>query len=168
MSGVIVRPAEVADEKFLWAMLFEAAYSREQGMTSPDELRAVPELARYVEGWGVAGDLGVIAEEDGVLLGAAWARMFTRENAAYGYVDDATPEIAIAVAPEGRGAGLGTQLMTGLLDAMRPVYDSVSLSVRRENPALRLYERLGFVEVPDTDHGNRAGTVSVTMVLRFR
>ncbi|WP_327144706.1 GNAT family N-acetyltransferase [Nocardia sp. NBC_01327] len=168
MSSVFVRPAEAADEKFLWSMLFEASYSQEQGRVSPDELRAVPSLAHYVEGWGAAGDLGTIGEVDGVPRGAAWLRLFTGDNAAYGYVDDGTPELAIGVAPGMRGTGLGTALMTALLDAARPLHDAVSLSVREENPALRLYERLGFVAVPSSAHTNPAGSTSVTMVLRFR
>jgi ribosomal protein S18 acetylase RimI-like enzyme len=40
------------------------------------------------------------------------------------------------------------------------------LSVRQDNPAVRLYERLGFRQ-----HGaaftNRVGTSSMTMLLRF-
>ncbi|MFF0455641.1 hypothetical protein [Nocardia africana] len=50
----------------------------------------------------------------------------------------------------------------------RQHYDAVSLSVRQTNPALRLYERLGFVIVPGSQLVNRAGTTSVTMVHRFR
>lgn len=57
--------------------------------------------------------------------------------------------------------------MMGLLDAARPSYGAVSLSVRVDNPALRLYERLGFTVVPDTELAHD-GTTSVTMVLRFR
>lgn len=167
VDSVIVRPAEASDEKFLWEMLFEASYSREQGRESSEELRGIPALARYVEGWGRVGDFGVVGGEGDVPQGAAWARLFTAENAAYGFVDEYTPELAIAVSPGLRGTGLGTALMIGLLDAARRSYDAVSLSVRVDNPALRLYERLGFVVVPDTELAHD-GTTSVTMVSRFR
>ncbi|WP_067692995.1 GNAT family N-acetyltransferase [Nocardia jejuensis] len=167
MSRVVVRPAEVADEKFLWEMLFEASYSHEQGRVSPDELRGVPSLAHYVQGWGAPGDLGMIAVEGDSPRGAAWLRLFTGDNAAYGHVDDDTPELAIGVVPGMRGAGLGMVLMHNLLESARSRYPAVSLSVRQENPARRLYERLGFVEVPALSHTNPAGSTSVTMVLRF-
>ncbi|MEV6065573.1 GNAT family N-acetyltransferase [Nocardia sp. NPDC052001] len=167
MGELTVRPVEAADEKFLWAMLFEASYSHEQGRVSPEELRDVPTLAHYVEGWGAPGDVGVIAERDGVPCGAAWLRLFTGDNAAYGYVDDETPELAIGVAPGQRGGRIGTVLMTGLLEVARTRFASVSLSVRQENPALRLYERLGFVVVPSSAHTNPAGSTSLTMLLRF-
>ncbi|MEV0463281.1 GNAT family N-acetyltransferase [Nocardia tengchongensis] len=164
---MFIRPAEADDEKLLWAMLYEASYAHENGMDSPDQLRDVPTLAHYVEGWGAAGDLGVVGGFDGVPLGAAWLRLFDAEDPAYGYIDADTPELAIGVAPESRGTGLGTALMSALLDAAREKYDAVSLSVRQENPALRLYQRLGFVEVEGSAKANPAGTTSVTMVLRF-
>ncbi|APB00609.1 GNAT family N-acetyltransferase [Nocardia seriolae] len=165
---MFVRPAEAADEKLLWAMLYEASYAHENGMDSPDRLRDVPTLAHYVEGWGAAGDLGVVGGFDGVPLGAAWLRLFGPEGPAYGYIDADTPELAIGVAPEGRGTGLGTTLMSALIDAARDKHDAVCLSVRLENPAYRLYRRLGFVDVEGSGKINLAGTTSVTMVLRFR
>ncbi|WP_084515167.1 GNAT family N-acetyltransferase [Nocardia acidivorans] len=124
---------------------------RERG--SADELRDVLALARYVEGWGVPGDFGVVG----------WARVFTAENAAYGFVDERTPELAIAVAPGLRGSGLGTALMKGVLDIARGRHDGVSLSVRVDNSAFRLYERFGFVVVPDTELAHDGGVaVSVS------
>ncbi|MGW4534308.1 N-acetyltransferase family protein [Nocardia sp. NPDC004340] len=165
---MFIRPAEIADEKLLWAMLYEASYARDGGMDSPDQLRDVPTLAHYVEDWGAAGDLGVVGGFDGVALGAAWLRLFNSEDPAYGWIDADTPELAIGVAPETRGTGLGTALMSALLDAAREKFDAVSLSVRLENPAVRLYQRLGFVEVEGSGKVNPAGTTSVTMVLRFR
>ncbi|MEU0542744.1 GNAT family N-acetyltransferase [Nocardia sp. NPDC005978] len=167
MSSVIVRPALPTDEKHLWAMLFEASYSADQGRTSPDELRAIPALAHYVENWGVPGDLGVIAELNGELRGAAWLRLFTGDNAAYGYIDDDTPELAIGVVPGARGTGVGTLLMERLLVDARAAFKQVSLSVREENPARRLYERLGFVEISDSAHPSPTGSTSRTMLLRF-
>jgi ribosomal protein S18 acetylase RimI-like enzyme len=60
-------------------------------------------------------------------------------------MDEATPEIAIAVMPADRGQGVGTGLMRALLDeAARSEIEAVSLSVAKDNPARRLYERLGF------------------------
>lgn len=167
VSNIVIRPAALTDETFLWSMLFEAAYSREQGKTSPDELRDIPELAHYVENWGSVGDLGVVAEKDGVLLGAAWLRLFTGDNAGYGYVDGETPELAIGVTPETRGTGVGTALLDSLLFAAKEYYKAVSLSVREDNPARRLYARIGFIEVPASAHANPAGSTSVTMVLRY-
>jgi ribosomal protein S18 acetylase RimI-like enzyme len=82
--------------------------------------------------------------------------MWNRDDRGYGYVDAETPELSVAVLPEHRGRGIGTALVIRLLETARVRYRAVSLSVARENPALRLYEQLGF-EVVD-----RSGT-SLTM-----
>jgi ribosomal protein S18 acetylase RimI-like enzyme len=50
----------------------------------------------------------------------------------------------IALLPEARGAGVGTQLLEDLLDEGARTGKRVSIHVERENPSLRLYERLGF------------------------
>ena len=68
----------------------------------------------------------------------------TKDNAGYGYVDDDTPELSIAVLPQHRGRGIGTQLLTDLLREAEKRYKAVSLSVSSDNPALRMYERAGF------------------------
>ncbi|QIS19434.1 GNAT family N-acetyltransferase [Nocardia terpenica] len=167
MEHITLRPAVPADEPFLWTMLFEASHFGESGATSPDELRSVPGLAHYVENWGTTGDLGVIGSIDNKPLGAAWVRLLTGANAGYGYINDTTPELAIATAPEARGTGLGTTMLTRLIDNAHPIHPGITLSVRDSNPARRLYERLGFVEVPGSATINRVGTTSRTMVLRW-
>ncbi|MEW6210204.1 MAG: N-acetyltransferase, partial [Acidobacteriota bacterium] len=82
------------------------------------------------------------------------------ENKGCGYVDDATPELSIAVAPEYRRRGVGTQLLILLLSKARGQYRAVSLSVLSDDPAVRWYQRLGF-EVTATD------CHSLTMVKRL-
>ncbi|MGB3241125.1 MAG: hypothetical protein WBB29_22765, partial [Geitlerinemataceae cyanobacterium] len=52
-----------------------------------------------------------------------------------------------------------------LLDAAKTLYPAVSLSVRRDNPAMRLYRRLGFQVVEGCDSLNRTGGISVTLKL---
>jgi ribosomal protein S18 acetylase RimI-like enzyme len=81
------------------------------------------------------------------------------------YIDDATPELAIAVLPEYIGKGLGTQLLTHVLQAARHTFPAVVLSVRSTNPAKRLYEKLGFITVSTST--NRVGTKSFNMLARF-
>lgn len=175
-----LRVAVTADEPFLSAMLFEASHAAEDGLTGPDGLRAIPELACYVAGWGRPGDLGVIAVEptrDGAddsrgvsAAGAAWVRLLTRAggDAGYGWIDDATPELAIAVKPDHRGTGLGAALLDRLLtDARSAGFPGVSLSVQAGNPARRLYERFGFRIVDGPQTTNRTGSTSLTMVLRW-
>jgi ribosomal protein S18 acetylase RimI-like enzyme len=159
-GAVTIRRATAEDEGFLWEMLAEAARETSRAVAQ------TPATARYVEGWGRDGDLGFVAEaDDGASMGAAWLRRLRGENKGYGYVDDETPELAIAVRPGTRGAGIGARLLAQLLEAAKPAYRSISLSVRADNPAVNLYERVGFRAVEDSQRTNRAGETSITMKL---
>jgi hypothetical protein len=47
------------------------------------------------------------------------------------------------------------------------MFAAVSLSVRDDNPARRLYERFGFRPVDGSGQEDRVGSTSITMVRRF-
>jgi tRNA-Thr(GGU) m(6)t(6)A37 methyltransferase TsaA len=162
------REAGSGDVEFLWQMLLYASHSDEDGVSDPAVLRAKPELARYVDGFGRDGDLGVIVQEARTKrpAGAAWLRLWRGADRGYGYVDAAIPELAIATAPDHRGAGAGTLLMAHLLARAFERFDAVSLSVRLQNPARRLYERFGFTLVAGSEKPNRVGGTSGVMLLR--
>jgi ribosomal protein S18 acetylase RimI-like enzyme len=55
----------------------------------------------------------------------------------------------IALLPEYRGRGIGTDLLRALLDEGARSGKRVSIHVEKHNPAWRLYERLGFEPVAD-------------------
>src|SRR6266404_5982314 len=57
--------------------------------------------------------------------------------------------VDITLLPEFRGAGIGTKLLRDLQDEARAAGKSLTIHVERFNPALRLYERLGFQQVED-------------------
>ena len=57
--------------------------------------------------------------------------------------------VDIALLPEHRGAGIGAKLLRDLLAEADEVGKSVTIHVERMNPALRLYERLGFALAED-------------------
>jgi ribosomal protein S18 acetylase RimI-like enzyme len=133
---------------------------------APEDIRDDPYLARYVQGWGREGDLGVIGETGGDLVGAAWVRLLVGdEQNDIAFVDAETPELAIAVLPGHEGGGKGTTLMRALIARSRPVYPGIVLTVREVNPAVRFYERLGFETVDRVV--NRVATASLKMLLRF-
>lgn len=64
-----------------------------------------------------------------------------------GRYDGEVRVIDIALLPEYRGRGVGTGLLTGLLDEARASGRKVVIHVEHENPARSLYDRLGFVPV---------------------
>jgi ribosomal protein S18 acetylase RimI-like enzyme len=141
-----LRPITAADEPFLWELLYQAIYIPEGTPPLPREIINEPEIARYVLQWGQPDDIGVLAidEISQQAIGAVWLRLLKNKNKGYGYIDDATPELSIAVMPEHRGKGVGTQPMSRILSIAGNKYEAISLSVSEGNPAMRLYGRLGF------------------------
>jgi GNAT superfamily N-acetyltransferase len=123
------------------------------GAPPKEQLLAFPQLTMFHEGWGRTGDTGLVAEEDGRLLGLAWYRFFTEQVHGEGYVDEQTPEVAVAVVDGQRGRGLGTALMDAIhARAREQRVEQISLSVDADNPAKRLYVRLGYLDV-EGEHG---------------
>jgi ribosomal protein S18 acetylase RimI-like enzyme len=59
-------------------------------------------------------------------------------------LDDEILIVDIALLPEHRGAGVGTALLHDVLAEADAAGKRVAIHVERFNPALRLYERLGF------------------------
>jgi ribosomal protein S18 acetylase RimI-like enzyme len=57
--------------------------------------------------------------------------------------------VDIALLPEHRGNGVGTSLLSDLLAEADTAGKRVTIHVERFNPALRLYERLGFSVAED-------------------
>jgi GNAT superfamily N-acetyltransferase len=95
----------------------------------------------------------------GTPVGAAYCRL-TR---GYGYVDEQTPEVAIGIDERYRGRGIGAALLGALADrARKEGFSRLSLSVERENPARRLYERAGYREIGEDPGGG------VLMLLELR
>ena len=145
-SHYTIRPLAPDDEPTLWDMLYHAIFVAEGATPAGRDVLDQPEIARYVRSWGRAGDSGFIALEtkSGQPIGAAWLRLFADGDRGYGTIDETVPELSIAVTPEYRGRGIGTRLLTQLLRGAAKHFTAVSLSVAADNPALRLYRRLGF------------------------
>jgi GNAT superfamily N-acetyltransferase len=109
-------------------------------------------LWRYVAGWGRRGDSAVVALEGGFPVGAAWFRLFSRDEPGFGFVDEQTPEVSIAVVPSRRGHGIGSGLLDALIGVAREQgYTGLSLSVANDSPAMHVFEKQGFEKVEQTD-----------------
>lgn len=143
-----LRPLTPSDQTFLWEMLYQSLYVAEGSAPFARSVLNQPEIARYAKDWGRKDDVGFVAvDEDNRAVGAIWFRLLKDEEKGFGYVDDDTPELGMAVLPECRGQGIGTSLLSSLIESAQGVYQAISLSVSSGNPAIRLYQRHGFEEV---------------------
>src|SRR5438874_7344777 len=141
-----IRQLTCQDEPILWEILYYGFSS--SGKSEPPSRDVVrrPEISRYVEGWGRAGDTGFVAHDkkNRALLGAAWLRRPTDKS-------DASPELALAVKPEHRRYGIGTALLTQLVRA-NPDHSTISVCSVAGKRGMRRYERVGFKCIKQRPH----------------
>ena len=156
-----IRASTNKDESILWTMLMYAAHE-----LLIETVQSNPDLAHYVKDWGRSGDIGFVAIDEQP-IGAAWLRLFSGDDRGFGYVAEDIPELAIAVLPEHRGKGIGTKLLTQIIEVAGDLYPAISLSVRDNNPAIDLYQRLGFANVDNGGIVNRTGGISLNMIYRY-
>ena len=144
-----IRPLKSEEIPLLEEFLYQAIFIPSGLAPLPRSILKGPELEMYIKDFGQQpDDWALAAEVNGQLVGAVWVRIMKD----YGYYDDQTPSLSISFLPEFRGQGLGQQLMTAMLDLLKAKgYPSVSLSVSKDNPAVRFYQRRGFVTVEERE-----------------
>lgn len=141
----IIREIQETEYGVLEDFLYEAIYVPEGIERPPRDILMIPELQVYLRDFGKSShDYGFVAVMKDKIIGAVWARIMND----YGHIDDDTPSLALAVHSGYRGEGIGTALMKAIIGRLeQDGYHCVSLSVQKSNPALHLYERLGFETV---------------------
>ena len=162
MTNLKIRKIQSHEYPILGDFLYHAIYLPPDAEPVLREIIFDPEIYIYVKDFGNENDCGVVAEVDSNIVGVAWTRIIP----AYGHLDNQTPELAISVLPEYRGREIGTHLMNALFDLLRErSYAQTSLSVQKDNPAVRFYLRLGYeISGERLDH---AGQEDYLMVKRF-
>ena len=158
MPDLVIRPAVQDDLEVLWNFLAIAAYEPDA-----EAAKAIPGVAKYLVGWQRPGDFGFIAAQNGAIIGAAWARRFAAAELKVPYGDEEAPKVSIGVKPHARGQGVGAKLMCAVSGEAAHRGLRLCLSVRSDNPARRLYERLGFRAIPGSAVTNRTGGISIGM-----
>ena len=92
-SKCTIREITSADYPQLEDFLYHAIFIPAGEEYPAREIIFQPEIYVYVKDFGLDTDRGVVAEQDGKLIGAAWTRIIP----AYGHLDENTPELAISV-----------------------------------------------------------------------
>lgn len=144
-----IRKIQKQEYPLLDNFLYEAIFIPEGIEPPPKTIIAFPELQIYIERFGeLRDDNGLVAEVDGKIVGAVWARIMND----YGHIDNKTPSLAISLYKEYRGFGIGTAMMIEILALLKGNgYQQASLSVQKANYAAKLYLKVGFEIVRENE-----------------
>jgi ribosomal protein S18 acetylase RimI-like enzyme len=146
------RKIEKSDYGLLREMLYEALFVPEGEKPYDESVVNHPEISRYIDNWGKKSDFGIIVHNEQEIIGAIWGRIFLKTNKGFGFVDEDTPELTMAVKSEYRNQGFGKSLMIKFLQFARESgYKHISLSVDKRNRAVDLYKRMGFKIIDEID-----------------
>lgn len=142
-----IRPLKTKEAPLLADFLYEAIFVPETVTPPAKDIIYLPQLQIYISHFGhLKDDYALAAEKEGRVVGVVWVRIIND----FAHVDDTTPSLAVSVLPPYRGKGIGRALLTDMLELLKQKkYKQVSLSVQKQNPAVRLYKRLGFLPFRD-------------------
>jgi ribosomal protein S18 acetylase RimI-like enzyme len=142
--GIELRPIEPSDEEFLYRV-YASTRQEELAQTAwPKEQRAAflrmqfDAQSRYYREHYSEASFDVILS-DGYPIGRLYVARWPEEIRI----------VDVALLPENRNSGIGTTLLQDLISESEESGKPLSIHVERFNPALRLYERLGFREKLD-------------------
>jgi ribosomal protein S18 acetylase RimI-like enzyme len=141
---ITLRPAGPDDAPF-----FAALYAS----TREEELAPTPFTREQKDAFLAQQFAAQSAHYARVNAGAAFdVVLVAGERAGRLIVDERPDEVAIvdiSLLPAFRGRGIGTRLLTPILERAAAAGRAVAIHVERFNPALALYQRLGFRAVGD-------------------
>lgn len=143
-----IRKIKECEYPLLDDFLYKAIYIPENEIAPPKNVTKIPELQVYIKDFGKSkDDIGFVAEFDKKVVGMIWARV-TND---YGHIDDEIPSLAMSVDREFQNKGIGTELLKKILEELKgKKYEKVSLSVQKENYAVKLYRKVGFKVYEET------------------
>lgn len=149
MDNLNIRELKEDEHKILDNFLYEAIFIPKGTKKPPREIINNEELQVYVKDFGnYKDDNCIVAELNNKIIGACWTRIMND----YGHIDDDTPSFAISLYEEYRGNGIGTKLMETMLKLLREKgYRKTSLAVQKNNYAVKLYKKVGFRIIDESE-----------------
>lgn len=152
--NIHLRKSQPSDMPFLREILYESVYWRaiaNGNNPSFEEGLAAPEVSKALADWGEKeGDTAVVALIDSIPVGAAWYRFYTNDNFIRGYIEETIPALVIAVHRSYRRQGIGEKMIEWLIEhASKHNIQKISLMVSKDNQAIHLYRKCGFLEYAD-------------------
>jgi len=136
-----IRPMIESDYCTLEEFLYHAAYVPKGGEAYERDIIYEPNNYVYIKDFGTqTGDLGVVAEVDGKVVGAAWGRILP----VYGFVDPTLPFVVGSMLPPFRGLGIGRKMLDEYFQVLK-VNGYTQISGRMK--WLRMFKATEFPEI---------------------
>ena len=105
-------------------------------------LKEVPQLKKMSDFYGLTTkDMGLYVLIENKIAGAVWSRE----------LNSALPYISMAILPEFRNKGIGSQLLEQFLQEAGAVYEDVRVRVVKESQAIAFYKKFGFEEIEKSE-----------------
>ena len=142
---------EIKKEEYILLedFIYEAIFIPEGVSPPPKSIINQPDLQVYIKDFGKEkDDICFVAETDNKIIGAVWVR----DMKDYGHIEDGVPSFAISLYKPYRNFGIGTELMTTMISELRQRgYKKASLAVQKENYAVKMYRKVGFEVIRETE-----------------
>ncbi len=153
MDEIIIREIKKNEIIKLEDMLYEAVYQPDINNLIPRAVIKIPQVYAYIDEFGKYNDdYCFVADLNGRIIGAVWVRIISGKIKGYGNVDNKTPEFAISLFKEYRNQGIGIMMMNKMINYLQKRgYKQASLSVNKENSAVKLYKKVGFEIVEENE-----------------
>lgn len=144
-----IRKIEEKEYILLEDFIYEAIFIPEGVSPPPKSIINQPDLQVYIKDFGKEkDDICFVAETDNKVVGAVWVRDMND----YGHIEDGVPSFAISLYKPYRNFGIGTELMTTMISELRQRgYKKASLAVQKENYAVKMYRKVGFEVIRETE-----------------
>lgn len=145
-NGIALRPCDGRDADFLFALFVSVRRDEFAALNwPPSQLEPLLRVQFSAQSQSYAATCPQAAHEIICAEGEPVGRMITDNTA------DAMILVDIALTPAWRGRGIGTTLVRELQAQCAVLRKPLRLHVAKTNRATRLYERLGFIPVGETE-----------------
>lgn len=144
-----IRKIEEKEYILLEDFIYEAIFIPEGVEPPPKSIINQPDLQVYIKDFGKEkDDICFVAETNSKIIGAVWVR----DMKDYGHIEDGVPSFAISLYKPYRNFGIGTKLMKTMLSELKQRgYKKTSLAVQKENYAVKMYRKVGFEIIRETE-----------------
>lgn len=144
-----IRKIEEKEYILLEDFIYEAIFIPDGVSPPPKSIVNQPDLQVYIKDFGKEkDDICFVAETDNKIIGAVWVRDMND----YGHIEDGVPSFAISLYKPYRNFGIGTELMTTMISELKQRgYKKTSLAVQKENYAVKMYRKVGFEVIRETE-----------------